>query len=155
MTSHNKEQPLGYCVSLCLTVNCLYCHGLLGPQGLHCPAHVATFKTPSGCHGEGVPAQPPEAIMGLGLNNQWEHRPVARSQAFWIQRQDAVRVKSGGLKWEEICAPLTLTFCFLYCRDKHLELLLATIRLLEDKVKKSQNDMFVCYFLWNILGHLF
>lgn len=21
--------------------------------------------------------------------------------------------------------------------------------------KKSQNDMFVCYFLWNILGHLF
>lgn len=37
----------------------------------------------------------------------------------------------------------TDSFCFLYCRDKHLELLLATIRLLEDKVKKV-TKRYVC-----------
>lgn len=37
---------------------------------------------------------------------------------------------------------------FLYCRDKHLELLLATIRLLEDKVKKKSHKM-ICLFVFS------
>lgn len=151
MTSHSKEQPLGYCVAPCLTVNCLYCHGLLGPQGWHCPAHVATFKTPSGCHGEGVPAQPPVCqkqswdwvLITNKSTDQWH---VVRPFGY----KD--RMLSGGFKWETIYAPLTLTFCFFVLQRQTSGAAAGNNKTSGGQGKKSQNDMFVCFFLWDILG---